>query len=49
MMTQIADIDWKNWDIAIPAFMTIAFMPFAYSITVGIGAGFITYTLVQLC
>ncbi|QPK94717.1 NCS2 family permease [Actinomyces sp. zg-332] len=48
MMTQIAEIDWKNWEYAIPAFMTIAMMPFAYSITVGIGAGFITYTIIQL-
>lgn len=47
MMVQVAEIDWKNWEIAIPSFMTIAMMPFSYSITVGIGAGFITYTLIQ--
>ncbi|MDO5034625.1 MAG: NCS2 family permease [Actinomycetaceae bacterium] len=45
MMTQVLDIEWKKPEIAIPAFLTIAFMPFAYSITVGIGAGFITYVL----
>ncbi len=48
MMTQICEIDWKDWEIAIPAFMTIAMMPFAYSITVGIGAGFVSYMLIQI-
>lgn len=43
MMTQVLDIDWKKPEIAIPAFLTIAFMPFAYSISVGIGTGFIAY------
>ncbi|MDO5728805.1 MAG: NCS2 family permease [Actinomycetaceae bacterium] len=45
MMTQVVDIDWKDAGIAIPAFLTIAFMPFAYSISVGIGAGFIAYVV----
>lgn len=45
MMTQVADIDWKDAAIAIPAFFTIAFMPFSYNITVGIGAGFIAYVV----
>ncbi|MDO4258986.1 MAG: NCS2 family permease [Actinomycetaceae bacterium] len=48
MMVQVADIDWTKVEIAIPAFLTIAFMPFAYSITVGIGIGFITYTAIQV-
>ena len=34
-------------EIAIPAFLTIVLMPFTYSITVGIGAGFITYVLIK--
>ena len=48
MMTQIAGIDWKNADIAIPAFLTIAVMPFTYSISDGIGAGFIAFVIVKL-
>ncbi|WP_105567197.1 NCS2 family permease [Microbacterium halophytorum] len=48
MMTQVAGIDWKNIDIALPAFFTIAFMPFTYSIADGIGAGFIAYIIVKL-
>lgn len=48
MMMQVADIEWSKAEIAIPAFLTIAFMPFAYSITVGIGIGFITHTLIRI-
>lgn len=48
MMMQVAEIDWKDAAIAIPAFLTIAFMPFAYSITVGIGAGFIAYIITTI-
>ena len=48
MMTQVTDIDWKSPEVAIPAFMTIALMPFGYSVSVGIGVGFVTHSLVQL-
>ena len=48
MMQQITGIDWNDVEIAIPAFLTIVLMPFTYSITVGIGAGFIAYTLIKL-
>lgn len=48
MMTQVTDIDWKRPEIALPAFVTIIMMPFSYSITNGIGAGFVAYLVVQL-
>ena len=48
MMTQIKDIDWGDITIALPAFLTIILMPFTYSIAVGIGAGFITYTVLRV-
>jgi len=48
MMTQVTDIDWKSAEVAIPSFMTMAFMPFGYSVSVGIGVGFVTYALIQL-
>ncbi|GAA3571115.1 NCS2 family permease [Nonomuraea rosea] len=47
MMTAIRDIDWNDYEIAIPAFLTIVVMPFTYSISNGIGAGFITYVLIK--
>ena len=48
MMQQVKDINWADPDIAIPAFLTIALMPFTYSISVGIGAGFLAYVLIQV-
>lgn len=47
MMTQITGIDWTDPVIAIPAFLTIILMPFTYSITVGIGGGFVAYALLS--
>jgi AGZA family xanthine/uracil permease-like MFS transporter len=47
MMTQISGIDWSDYGIAIPAFLTIILMPFTYNITVGIGAGFITHVAIR--
>jgi AGZA family xanthine/uracil permease-like MFS transporter len=47
MMTQVRSIDWDDVEIALPAFLTIVLMPFTYSITVGIGAGFITHVLIK--
>src|SRR5699024_5947026 len=48
MMTQITDIDFTDVEVALPAFLTIILMPFAYSITVGMGAGFIMYVLIRV-
>jgi AGZA family xanthine/uracil permease-like MFS transporter len=48
MMQQVKDIDWNDIEIALPAFLTIVLMPFTYSISVGIGAGFIAYVLIKV-
>jgi len=48
MVAQVADLDWKSPEVAIPAFLTLALMPFTYSISVGIGAGFIAFVVVKL-
>ncbi|QDB78235.1 NCS2 family permease [Georgenia sp. 311] len=45
MMQQVTDINWRDLSIAVPAFLTIILMPFSYSISVGIGAGFIAYVV----
>ncbi|MBE1588043.1 NCS2 family permease [Nonomuraea angiospora] len=47
MMTSIRDIDWNDFEVAIPAFLTVVIMPFTYSISNGIGAGFISYVLIK--
>ena len=48
MMQQVTEIDWADLEIAIPAFLTIVLMPFTYSITVGIGAGFLSFVLIKV-
>jgi adenine/guanine/hypoxanthine permease len=48
MMTQIKGIDWDDLGIAIPAFLTIILMPFTYNISVGIGAGFVSYVAIRV-
>ncbi len=48
MLTLIRDIDWGDFEVALPAFLTIVLMPFTFSITNGVGAGFVTYTVLKL-
>jgi len=47
MMLPVKDIDWSDFTEAFPAFLTITFMPFAFSISDGISAGFISYAIVK--
>lgn len=49
MIQGIVHIEWDDITEAVPAFLTIIFMPFAYSIADGIAMGFISYALVKLC
>ncbi len=44
----IREIDWADHTIAIPAFVTMVMMPFTYSITNGIGMGFLTFVALRL-
>jgi AGZA family xanthine/uracil permease-like MFS transporter len=45
MVQSVSEIDFKDMTIGIPAFLTIAFMPFTYSIANGISLGIISYVL----
>ncbi|GAA5151641.1 MULTISPECIES: NCS2 family permease [Amycolatopsis] len=47
LIAQVRDIDFTDFSIALPAFLTIVVMPFTYSIANGIGAGFISYVVIQ--
>jgi AGZA family xanthine/uracil permease-like MFS transporter len=47
LMSHVRDIPWDDYDVAIPAFLTIVLMPFTFSITNGIGAGFVSYTVIK--
>lgn len=44
----VRDIDWSDYTLAIPAFLAMVMMPFTYSITNGIGIGFITFCVLRL-
>jgi AGZA family xanthine/uracil permease-like MFS transporter len=48
MMRAVGDIDWRDAAIGIPALLTITLMPFTYSITNGVAAGFVSYTLIKV-
>jgi xanthine/uracil/vitamin C permease (AzgA family) len=48
MLTAVRQIDWTDYAIAVPAFLTITLMPFTYSISNGIGAGVISYVVLKL-
>jgi AGZA family xanthine/uracil permease-like MFS transporter len=48
MMSIVREIPWDDYDEAIPAFVTMLVMPFTWSITNGIGAGFLTYAAIKV-
>jgi adenine/guanine/hypoxanthine permease len=48
MVTLIRDIDFSDVEEGIPALFALILMPLTFSITVGIGAGFISYVLIKL-
>ncbi len=48
MLKGAVNVDWNDMECAIPAFLTISVMPFAYSISDGIGFGFISYALIKM-
>ncbi len=48
MVAQVREIDFTDFVVALPAFLTIVVMPFTYSIANGIGAGFITWVLLHV-
>lgn len=48
MVSSIGEIDWKQFEIAVPAFFTIISMPLTYSIATGIAVGFIFYPITMI-
>jgi len=48
MIEQVVDVDWSDPEVGIPAFLTIILMPFSYSITVGIGIGFLAHVFIKV-
>lgn len=48
MSSSLKDIDWDQFEIAVPSFLTIVCMPLAYSIATGIAIGFIFYPITMI-
>ena len=48
MVSTLGEIEWKRFEIAVPAFLTIIAMPLTYSIATGIAIGFIFYPITMV-
>ena len=48
MMGSVKDIDWSDVSVSVPAFLTLAMMPFTYNISYGIAFGLISYLVIKL-
>lgn len=48
MVSSLGNIDWKKFEIAVPAFLTMIAMPLSYSIATGIAIGFIFYPITMI-
>nr|WP_239587939.1 NCS2 family permease [Gracilibacillus alcaliphilus] len=48
MATTLKDIPWDDFDLAVPAFLTIVTMPLTYSIATGIAIGFVFYPITMV-
>ncbi len=49
MLSSCADIEWRDAGEAVPAFLAVSAMPFAYSVSDGIMFGVISYTVINAC
>ncbi|WP_136036785.1 NCS2 family permease [Microbacterium sp. K35] len=47
MMAQIRHIDFGDFRVLLPVFLTVSVMPLTYSIANGIGAGFVSWVLIH--
>lgn len=48
MMSHVAEVDWSDYVVAIPAFLTIVGIPLTFSIANGLSFGFTAYTLLRM-
>ena len=48
MISAIKNVDFSDATEAIPAFLVLMAIPFTYSISIGIGLGFISYTVLKV-
>ena len=48
MVASLAGVEWNRFEVAVPAFLTMIFMPLSYSIATGIAVGFIFYPITMI-
>ncbi len=48
MMSAAAEIDWADYTVALPAFLTMAVIPLSFSIANGLAFGFTAFTLLKV-
>ena len=48
MIGCVKDIEWSDVSVAVPAFLTMAIMPFTYNISYGIAFGLISYVVIRI-
>ncbi|MFM9371408.1 NCS2 family permease [Streptomyces sp. Da 82-17] len=48
MLQNARHVDWTDWSVAAPVFLTVVLMPFTYTITAGVGCGVIAYCAIKL-
>ncbi len=49
MVSNLGEINWKEFEVAVPAFFAVIMMPLTYSIATGIAVYFIFYPITMLC
>ena len=48
MMGAIKNVDWSDFRICVPAFLTLAIMPFTYNISYGVAFGMISHVVISI-
>jgi adenine/guanine/hypoxanthine permease len=48
MVSSLGDIEWKKFEVAVPAFFTMLMMPLTSSIATGLAVGFVFYPLTMI-
>lgn len=49
MLGSVSKLDWKDYTVAVPAFLTIIMMPFTYNISFGIAFGLFAHIVIMCC
>ena len=48
MMISVKNIEWDDFKVSVPSFLTLALMPFTYNISYGIAFGLISFIIISI-